>query len=233
MNPHDSGTTIDDEVTVIEQSGIRNLKWTSPAVIGLLAAALGLIGNVVVAWYNDRNAREIDIAKMQSQLILQAVNSHSLQQSCQNLLFFVNTSLLKDKNNRISEECTRPLQQTYVPALAASASNAPMADDMAITVKKTEQANTELFQVAFTVPNDSNIVFNTLKIYCTQMSGMDRTQEKVFPAKYGNWKPGDRVTFSVDVPKNLANAQEGWHLTFCIGSDATCLPSPNLLTLNS
>jgi hypothetical protein len=217
-----------------EKTALHHLKWTSPAIIGLLAAALGLIGNFVVAWYNDRNAREIDLEKMRSSLIMQAVNSHSVQQSCQNLLFFIDTALLSDKQSKITQECTHPLQQTYIPALAAATSGTtPAGNDMAIAVKKITQGSDEVFQVAFTVPDQPNAVFNTLKIYCIQITQRERVAQKMYPPEAGNWKPGDRVTFTVDVPKNMADAQAGWHLTFCIGTDNTCYPSPNLLIFNT
>jgi hypothetical protein len=213
-------------------SSLHKLKWKSPAGVGILGAVVGLFSHLVIAWYSDHNTRELGEAKWQSDLILRSVDSHNIQQSCQNLIFFIHASLLQDTNNKIMQECTYPLQQTYVPAFAASLSNQPVSD-MAISVQKTERADTEVYNVSFTVPNEPDAVFNTVKIYCTQMSGTERAGQKIWAPKHGNWKPGDRVSFSVEVPKDLANAQAGWHLTFCVGTDTTCYPSPNLLLLNS
>jgi hypothetical protein len=223
----------DEENMIEKHSSLHALKWKSPAGVGILGAVIGLFSHLVIAWYNDLNTRELGAARMQSDLILRAVDSHNLQQSCQNLLFFINTSLLTDTNQKITQECTYPLQQTYIPAFAASGVTSPVASDMAISVQKTMRTDTEVFQVVFTVPNEPDAVFNTVKIYCTQMSGTERASEKIYPSQRGSWKPGDRVTFSVEIPKNLANAEAGWHLTFCVGTDATCYPSPNLLLLNS
>jgi hypothetical protein len=210
-----------------------NFTWTSPALVGLFIAATGLIGNMVVAWYNDTNTRKLGVAKLHSELILQAVNAHSLQESCQNLLFFINSDLIVDKKGKIAEECTQPLQQTYIPAMAASASAKPVAQDMAIAVKKTDVGAKFQYAVAFTVPNVPNANFNLVKIYCTQLAGMERTGEKTYPVVRGNWKPGDRVTFDVQVSKDLTDSGKGWNLTFCVGSESVCYPSPNLLLFNS
>jgi hypothetical protein len=207
----------------------NHIKWKSPAGVGIFAAIFGLFAHLAVAWYSDRNVRELGAAKMQSELILKAVNAPTLQQSCQNLIFFINTSLLQDPDGKINQECTHPLQQTYIPAFAALPQNPPVAQDMGITVKKVPGGDSDAFQVAFTVPNEPNAVFNTVKIYCTQMSGTRRLQEKLYPSQQGNWKPGDRVSFSVTVPKALADASAGWNLTFCVGTESACYPSPNLL----
>jgi hypothetical protein len=213
---------------------VHRLSWTSPAIISILIAGLGLIGNFVVSWYNDRNSRSLEVAKMQSDLILRAVSSRSLQQSCQNLNFFINTGLIADTNTKITQECTHPLQQTYIPAFnAPAADGAPVSQNMAISVTRTDSATDVQYNVAFTVPNRPDINFNTVKIYCTQMTGTERTSEKTWPSLQGNWKPGDRVTFSVKIPKDLADPSKGWHFTYCVGSEAVCFPSPNLLRWNS
>ncbi|WP_213805183.1 hypothetical protein [Granulicella sp. dw_53] len=237
-----------------EDRSSGNLKWSSPAVIGLFAAALGLFGNFTVAWYNDRNTRELNRAKMQSDLIQQAVNTHSLQQSCRNLLFFIDTALLVDRKGKITQECLYPLPQTEIPfsAAAASAAAAPAVSvasaasgvavaqsvtastDMGIKVSKAPSADGVRFQVSFTVPSEPNsAVFNTVKIYCTQLANRERVKSKIYPELQGNWKAGDRVSFTVDVPKALANTTTGWNLTFCVGTDAACYPSPNLLMFAS
>jgi hypothetical protein len=223
----------DEEKVLEKQSSLHSLKWKSPAGVGILGAVIGLFSHLVIAWYNDINTRALGAARTQSELVLRAVDSHNLQQSCQNLLFFIHASLLQDTNQKITQECTYPLQQTYIPAFAAATGGSPIADDMAVSVKKTARADTEVFQVSFTVPNEPDAVFNTVKIYCTQMSGTERAQEKLYPSQQGNWKPGDRVSFSIEIPKKLADPQAGWHLTFCVGTDAACYPSPNLLLVNS
>jgi hypothetical protein len=230
-------STVEEFEEVAKESagkkGIQHLTWTSPAVIGLLIASLGLIGNFVVASYNNRNTVKLGVLKLHSELILQAVNSHSLQESCQNLLFYINSGLLVDKDDKITQECTQPLQQTYIPATGAQTGGAPVAQEMAITVKKTDLGAKFQYAVAFTIPDVPNASFSLVKIYCTQLTGMNRTGSKSYPFLRGDWKPGDRVTFNVQVSKDLANSQNGWNLTFCTGSETVCYPSPNLLLFNS
>jgi hypothetical protein len=216
-----------------EKGVAQHFTWTSPAVIGLFIAALGLVGNFWATAYNDNNTRKLGIAKLHSDLILQAVNTHSLQESCQNLLFFINSDLIVDTKGKITQQCTHPLQQTYIPALAAAGGAPAVAQDMAVTVKRSDVGAKFSYAVAFTVPNVPDATFNMVKIYCTQLAGLERTGEKAYPSLQGNWKPGDRVTFDVQVSKELANSSKGWNLTFCVGSDMVCFPSPNLLLFNN
>ena len=215
----------------------QTLKWTNPAVVGLFATALGLLGNLGMASYNDRSTRELNRMKMQAKLIQQAVNTHSRQQSCRNLLFFIDTALISDRKGKIMQECMYPLPQTEIPfsnPTAATGTNvsqtATEPGDMNIKVIRSVQPDAVRFQVAFTVPSEPNSsTFNVIKIYCTQLENRERTQSKIYPEMQGDWKPGDRISFTVDVPKKLANTGTGWNLTFCVGTDNACYPSPNLL----
>jgi hypothetical protein len=61
--------------------------------------------------------------------------------------------------------------------------------------------------------------------------GNQRSDEIDYPSKTGNWQPGDTVKFTQQIPKSRSDASMGWRLTFCIGSQVSCYPSPNLLTL--
>ncbi|ADV83922.1 hypothetical protein [Terriglobus saanensis] len=222
------------------QKSAQTLKWSNPAVIGLLATALGLVGNLAMASYNDRSTRELNRAKMQADLIQQAVNTHSLQQSCRNLLFFIDTAFISDSKGKITQQCLYPLPQTEIPFSNAVASTAAAgtsalqavnaSSNMGIKVTRSDQPDAVRYQVSFTVPNEpNNPTFNTVKIYCTQLTNRERTQSKIYPEMQGNWRPGDRVSFTIDVPTKLANTQTGWNLTFCVGTDSACYPSPNLL----
>jgi hypothetical protein len=231
-----NSTAIEDEaIELIEtiarrpakspQPASAHLTWGSPTVLGLFAAALGLVGNFTMSWYNNRSQHELDAIKMRSELIQDAVKTSSVQQSCRNLLFFVETALLNDKNGKITQKCLYPLQQTEIP----SSSGVSETTDLKTVVSKTDHGSVERYQVTFTVPNEPNAVFNTVKVYCVKMSQGQRVQEKILPPQQGNWKPGDRVSFTEDIPRDMTDAQSGWILTLCVGADNACFPSSNLL----
>ena len=77
------------------------------SVVG--AAALGLIGNAVVAYINGENTRELEILKLQQQLLLSAVTSDK-DQSKKNLEFLIEAKLLKKANGIDPEEIRNALK---------------------------------------------------------------------------------------------------------------------------
>lgn len=111
---------------------------------------------------------------------------------------------------------------------------------MKIDITRTPGADKDHFVVQFTVPDasarfvspaDKALQFNLVKIYGNRMQSGSRTDipNGVLPWPTGEWKPGDRVRLEFDLPKQFASAADGGNLRFCVGTDARCLPSPNLL----
>jgi len=80
-------------------------RWLNPTVIGLFAAALGLIGSVVVARVNNQNTQEVERVRSQSTLVLEAIKTGSPDAACKNLLFFVGLGLLSDADQTIHRQC--------------------------------------------------------------------------------------------------------------------------------
>jgi DUF4097 and DUF4098 domain-containing protein YvlB len=83
------------EVATKEEESRRS-RWVSPTTIGLYAAALGLIGSVVVARVNNANSQNVERLRSQSNLVLEAIKTGSPDSACRNLLFFVELGLLDD-----------------------------------------------------------------------------------------------------------------------------------------
>lgn len=102
-----------------------------------------------------------------------------------------------------------------------------------LNVEKSESGNEYVLKVTFVVPNDPKISYDLITVYGTQFVGANRSHDHSYPSIRGHWVPKDQVTFAVQVPKEFTDPTKGWDLTFCVGSDAGCYPSANLLTLIS
>jgi hypothetical protein len=92
------------EVAAKEEE-LRRSRWLNPTVIGLFAAALGLMGSVIVARVNNQASQQLEKFRSQSNLILQAIKTDK-EGACKNLVFFVNLQLLDDTNHAISKACS-------------------------------------------------------------------------------------------------------------------------------
>jgi hypothetical protein len=90
-------------------------KWLSPTVIGLFAAAIGLIGNIVVAAYNNIGLKQVERTRLQSNLILDAIKTGSPDAACKNLSFFVSLGFLDDPQSTIRNCGNAPSQSPYLP----------------------------------------------------------------------------------------------------------------------
>jgi len=98
-----------------------------------------------------------------------------------------------------------------------------------VSVRRTEAGTQYLFDVSFVIPDAPNFIFDTITVYGLRIVGAQRSDDRNYPSVHGHWKPTDLVKFSVRVPKEYADPSQGWKLTFCVGSAASCYPSSNLL----
>jgi hypothetical protein len=102
-----------------------------------------------------------------------------------------------------------------------------------VSVLESDSGSDYLLDVSFVVPDVPEDTFDTITVYGVRFVGSQRSHDKSYPSIRGHWQPKDHVEFSVRVPKERADPSEGWNLTFCVGSAASCYPSANLLTLIS
>jgi hypothetical protein len=101
------------EVTAREKE-LSKSRWTNPLVLSLLAAAVGLIGNVLV-----------EHSRAQSTLILEASKTGNDQQAaCKNLTFFVRLGFIDDINKTIAQACPGE-KGNAVPTLPVSHDTQP------------------------------------------------------------------------------------------------------------
>jgi hypothetical protein len=100
-----------------------------------------------------------------------------------------------------------------------------------LAVKKTDLGSDWLLHVSFIVPDVPDFPVNLVTVHGMQMVGTQRLHDKNYPSMRGNWTRNEQLEFSVRVPKECSDAAQGWDLTFCVGSAASCYPGANLLKL--
>jgi hypothetical protein len=104
------------EVAAKEKELSRS-RWSSPLVLALFAASLGLVGNIVVALVNNKNTQDLERLRAQSTLILEAIKGGSSETTCKNLVFLVGLGLLDDSTRSIHDRCENtPIGVPSLPA---------------------------------------------------------------------------------------------------------------------
>src|SRR5579862_7113886 len=91
------------EIAAKEAEFNRSL-WLNPLVIGLFVAALGFVGNAVVALLNNQTTQSVERFRARSNLVIGAINTDQ-QKACNNLLFLVNAKLLDDTGSAVKQVC--------------------------------------------------------------------------------------------------------------------------------
>lgn len=104
----------------LKERELKASTWLSPIVIGLFAAAIGLIGNVIATAINSSNAQKLEHLQTQSNLVLEAIKTNGdANATCKNLLFFVSLGLLDDRNQAITGACPGSVQG--IPSMSVGA----------------------------------------------------------------------------------------------------------------
>jgi hypothetical protein len=93
---------------VAKEQELRQSRWTSPVVIGLFAAALGLFGNIYTARVNSQNAIRVERLRNQSNVLLEAIRTSDPTAACKNLTLLVKLQYIEDSNKTIEQACSGP-----------------------------------------------------------------------------------------------------------------------------
>ncbi|MBA3912821.1 MAG: hypothetical protein H0X25_02945 [Acidobacteriales bacterium] len=97
--------------TRAKERDIASSTWRSPLVIGVLLAAVGLFGNLVVAAINNANTQRLERARAQSNLMIEAIRTNGdTNAACRNLVFFLSLGLIEDSNHTITGACPGNVQ---------------------------------------------------------------------------------------------------------------------------
>jgi hypothetical protein len=166
----------------VKETELQRSRWLNPTVLGLFAAAIGLMGNVIVAGYNSKSSREIAQNQAQSNLILQAVTTGNFTSACQNIISLIELGLVNDPTGSLRKCATGqssipvlPISsRTYTPPTATigSGTYAPPMDEepgaertMNVRVTRKNLQHDVLFHVTFTIPAETPPVANYDQIF--------------------------------------------------------------------
>jgi hypothetical protein len=89
--------------------------WKNPLVLAIFAAAIGLIGNVVVAVANVYSTQAVEKQKLQSNLIVEGIKT-TQQNACKNLKFFLLLKLIDDSPDGAIKKVCQP-NSNDIPSL--------------------------------------------------------------------------------------------------------------------
>jgi hypothetical protein len=94
--------------------------WRSPIFVGLIAAALGLLGNVVATSLQNWNTQRVERYKAQSNLILEAIKTGDQEKAAKNLSFFLQLGFIDDEKGKIQGFLNKKTDVPVLPSSAAS-----------------------------------------------------------------------------------------------------------------
>lgn len=114
----------------VKERDLATSKWSSPLVLAILGATVGLLTSVIVSYSNSSAAEHTERVRAQSTLILEAVRGNNKDTTCENLVFFVNLGLLDDAQSTIRTAC--PSTKGGVPSFPAAAN--PINDPLYATI---------------------------------------------------------------------------------------------------
>lgn len=98
-------TTAEFTLPEVRDDGQRG-GYLNPTFLALVAAALGLIGNIFVAYLNGSSSAAVERERLQSDLVLAALKTSDQTAACYNLLFLVKLKLLDDTNHALETTCS-------------------------------------------------------------------------------------------------------------------------------
>jgi hypothetical protein len=93
-----------------KEAELKRSKWSNPLIIGLLAAGIGLLGNLVVTSLSDYHSANLERERDEAARISTALSTRwDRKQACNNMIMLLGLKLLHDKDGTISN-CAIRLQ---------------------------------------------------------------------------------------------------------------------------
>lgn len=102
----------------------KSRKKLNPIIVGIIAACLGLLGNIFVTYLEGENALELESAKLQSSLILEAIKTGNQNLAENNLEFLLEAGLIEDEDGKIEGFLSK--EEKEIPFLPSSPGGALM-----------------------------------------------------------------------------------------------------------
>ena len=94
----------------------------STIMVGIVAALIGFIGNLIVTAMQARNAVDLEREKLQGSLVIESIKTGEPTAAAKNLEFLLKTGLLHDPGSRISQYLKQADQVPVLPAMAVEES---------------------------------------------------------------------------------------------------------------
>lgn len=101
-----------------KQLNERPERSVSTILVGIVAALLGFIGNLIATAIQARNAFDLEREKLQGSLVIESIKTGDTAAAAKNLEFLLKTGLLHDPQSRISKYLA---QSSHIPVLPAKA----------------------------------------------------------------------------------------------------------------
>jgi trypsin-like peptidase len=92
------------------------LAESSPIIVGILAALIGFLGNVIATYFQGENALEIEHQKQQGSLITEAIKTGNPDSAAKNLIFLLEAGLIDDPTGKLRQRISRKEQVPVLPA---------------------------------------------------------------------------------------------------------------------
>jgi hypothetical protein len=219
-----------------KEKELERSRWLNPTVLGLFAAAVGLIGNLIVASINNRGTLTIQHATAQSNLIVQAVSTGNYDTACKNIKSLITLHLLDDPRGILSRcdsvPSTIPVLPSQTEFKYTPPMDAPNVHEMHVVVSSKHLDGVIHLHVKFIVPSDTAIKkFDLITVYARRIDSRPADPDQIMPSIHGDWQPGQTAEFDTQVPESYT-ASQPTTLRFCVGNESDgCYPSTNLLLI--
>lgn len=130
----------------LKENDQRYSRWLNPLFLGLIAASVTLIGNILVTKQQTKATLEQERLKSQSSLILEAIKTGDTDRAATNLSFFIQLGFIDDPQGRVKAFIAN---RQNVPVLPSPLQQAMSKNDFPGIVLQITQALGE--QPSFTV----------------------------------------------------------------------------------
>ena len=103
----DREAAIKEREVAAKEAEFKRSRWSNPTVLGVFAAALALIGNLIVAQCNNANSQKVQRAQSEANITLEAIKTGTgnTDAACKNLVFLVSVGLVSDPDGKIQRQC--------------------------------------------------------------------------------------------------------------------------------
>lgn len=105
-----------EEISLREKEFKEKGKINSTIIIGISVAIIGLFGSMISSSIQGRNQLEIEKTRLNSDLILKAIDEKDHEKSKENLIFLLEIGLIEDESNKLKKILNDPDEEIKIPS---------------------------------------------------------------------------------------------------------------------